>query len=94
MRYKSVHRKLLLAAQCDVARIAYFTCSLFCKYYLRSVISIIGILVTKRVFLKCRVCGEEDGGCLCCPEAGHVCPRDWGQIDCPICGPKLEHDFP
>ncbi len=35
----------------------------------------------------CPVCKNRITDCVCCPECGHVCARDQGELYCPVCGP-------
>jgi len=35
----------------------------------------------------CPVCGNTIGDCVCCPECGHVCSLNAGELYCPVCGP-------
>lgn len=36
----------------------------------------------------CQVCGEPIDECICCPECGHLCPLDLGELYCPVCRPE------
>lgn len=35
----------------------------------------------------CPVCGNRAEDCVCCPECGHECVLDQGELYCPVCGP-------
>ena len=35
----------------------------------------------------CPECGNRLDDCVCCPECGHVCALDSGELNCPVCGP-------
>lgn len=35
----------------------------------------------------CPVCGNLTEDCVCCPECGHTCLLDRGELYCPVCGP-------
>lgn len=35
----------------------------------------------------CPVCEHRLDDCICCPECGHVCAIDSGELYCPVCGP-------
>jgi len=36
----------------------------------------------------CPVCKQPIDECICCPECGHVCLLDQGELYCPVCKPK------
>jgi len=36
----------------------------------------------------CPVCKEQTDKCVCCPECGHVCLLDMGELYCPVCKPE------
>jgi hypothetical protein len=38
----------------------------------------------------CQICGNRTEECICCPECGHVCALDAGELYCPVCGPVGE----
>lgn len=38
----------------------------------------------------CPVCGNRIEDCVCCPECGHVCAIDEGELVCPVCGPVIK----
>ncbi|HXI10421.1 MAG TPA: hypothetical protein VNK06_06400 [Thermodesulfobacteriota bacterium] len=35
----------------------------------------------------CPVCGNRVEDCVCCPECGHECTLNQGEMYCPVCGP-------
>ncbi len=35
----------------------------------------------------CPVCGLAMNECICCPECGHICALDEGELYCPVCSP-------
>jgi hypothetical protein len=35
----------------------------------------------------CPVCGNRQEDCVCCPECGHECLLNQGEMYCPVCGP-------
>ncbi|MBI1912618.1 MAG: hypothetical protein HYS21_11535 [Deltaproteobacteria bacterium] len=39
----------------------------------------------------CPVCGNRIEEDVCCPECGHECLLDQGELYCPVCGPKEPH---
>jgi hypothetical protein len=41
---------------------------------------------------KCAICKEPAEKCICCPECGHVCSLDYGEIYCPVCFPENNKD--
>lgn len=38
----------------------------------------------------CPVCKNPVEDCVCCPECGHMCLLDQGELNCPVCGPKKQ----
>ena len=42
----------------------------------------------------CDECGSPVSECVCCSGCGHVCPRDLGELYCPICLPDPETQKP
>ena len=36
----------------------------------------------------CPVCENPVSECVCCPECGHVCALDEGELYCPVCSPR------
>jgi len=36
----------------------------------------------------CPVCDNPLDQCTCCPEWGHVCLLDLGELFCPVCRPE------
>ncbi len=43
--------------------------------------------MVKEKYEKCPVCGNRIDECICCPECGHICVMDEGELYCPVCGP-------
>jgi hypothetical protein len=37
----------------------------------------------------CQVCGLDINECICCPECGHICALDEGELYCSVCSPPL-----
>jgi len=35
----------------------------------------------------CPICKNRIEDCVCCPECGHECLLDQGEMYCPVCGP-------
>ena len=35
----------------------------------------------------CPECGLALNECVCCPECGHICALDEGELYCPVCSP-------
>ncbi len=42
----------------------------------------------------CPVCGLDINECICCPECGHICALDEGELYCPVCSPPLPEGDP
>lgn len=40
----------------------------------------------------CTVCKNPVDDCVCCPECGHVCALNEGELYCPVCGPTRPKD--
>lgn len=40
----------------------------------------------------CPVCKKSVDDCICCPECGHVCVMNEGELYCPVCGPVKPSD--
>ena len=36
----------------------------------------------------CEVCKKPIQECICCPECGHICSLDSGELYCPVCFPE------
>ena len=36
----------------------------------------------------CEVCKKPIEECICCPECGHICSLDSGELHCPVCFPE------
>lgn len=37
---------------------------------------------------KCNLCGQPIDRCICCPECGHDCLLERGEIYCSVCLPE------
>ncbi|MCK5139421.1 MAG: hypothetical protein KAQ85_06235, partial [Thermodesulfovibrionia bacterium] len=48
------------------------------------------IVMDKREF--CDVCEKPEEECICCPECGHICSLDNGELYCPVCFPEIKSD--
>lgn len=41
----------------------------------------------------CPACNNRIDDCVCCPECGHVCALDEGELYCPVCGPVQKEEI-